>query len=325
MPKRRPPEEPSAAEWEAAERRRSTFEQWVEADYEIADGLVRRAEDPEENGRGYFPMAIPALVGEFVRLRIGDTNALSAFVHRWGLLGYDDLSQRDGIPFESWALGDPLAWVWAHLSGVHTALSLWKFWREQDEAGLIQYIDRRKASEARWDVLEPVTLLLAKKRFVDAQQMIEGHFAAPGRRPDEAADGILNITGDGRSIVVALEYPPSTTAQSWDVAWHMIRRSINPNLRGVHAQISSHVERYPDRTIVVQGWDALISVVYRHIFETMASGEVEECRECQTPFIRTDGRQRFCPPVPPARESNCAMRFHKREQRKRARVTEPSK
>jgi hypothetical protein len=99
----------------------------------------------------------------------------------------------------------------------------------------------------------------------------------------------------------------------------LIRRNINPNLRGVHSQISSHVERFPDQPIVVQGWDALISVVYRHIFETMASGEVEDCSECHTPFIRTDGRQRFCPPVPPARESHCAMRFHKREQRKRGR------
>ena len=75
------------AQWEAAERRRSPFGHRVEADYEIVDGVLTEADSDEEFGE-YLPMATPAIVGDFVRLRIGDEAGLCAFARRWGFLDY---------------------------------------------------------------------------------------------------------------------------------------------------------------------------------------------------------------------------------------------
>ena len=99
---------------------------------------------------------------------------------------------------------------------------------------------------------------------------------------------------------------------------------MNPNVRGVYPQMNYRAECTADGSPVVQGWDSLLSVIYRHLFDVVVGGNVQECRECGTPFVQTDGRQRFCPPPPSSRESQCAMRFHKREQRKRSRTEGPS-
>jgi hypothetical protein len=303
-------------EWDAAERRRSLFQHWVEADYEIVDGVSKWVEDSDEEGGGYLPMASPAIVSDFVRLRVGDEAGLCAFARRWGRLEYEELVLRDapGLGY-AWAHGDPVAWIWGHLGGVQTALALWKFWREQDVDAFNRYLDRRRFPRAVRR-LGPINALLKKGKFVEAQRRITEYFADVSSRAESVGD-IVIVAGD-RVRVDGWIYPgEDVRVRSWPGAWMIIRRIINPNLSGVHTQIDPQFSRHPDAEIVAMGWDSLMSVVYRHLFEILASGEVEECRECGTPFIRNDGRQRFCPPAPLARESLCAMRFHKREQRKR--------
>jgi hypothetical protein len=300
-------------EWDAAERRRSLFQHWVEDDYEVVKGVLRWVRDSEEEGGGYLPMATPSIVGDFLRLRIGDTEGLCAFARRWGALDYMELTLGDK---RNRALGDPVAWVWAHLAGMKSALMLWKFWREKDVDALARYLDRRRLPESKWQSLREIDKLLVKGKFVDAQERIETHLAEL-RREERAVGDIVLVAGDESKIALVVSPGEHTDVRSWVEAWKMIRRIINPNLRGVHAEISPYFDKEPGEPIVALGWDSLLSVIYRHVFEIMASGQVEECRECGTPFTRTDGRQRFCPPTPPARESQCAMRFHKREQRQR--------
>jgi hypothetical protein len=314
-----PTREKMPAEWDAAERRRSLLQHWVEQGYEVVGGVLRwDRDDYAEEGRGYFPIATPAIAGDFVRIQVGDVEALCAFARRWGLLEYDLLVTPESPDSPRHAYGDPLAWVWAHLAGMQTALTLWKFWREKNVAALAQYLNKRRLSQAQLHVLERLNKLLVEGRFVQAQRRMEEHFAG---LPWSASQGdeIVIVSGDNGRIRPERYFADRIDVHSWPDAWRIIRRIINPNLRGVHAEISLYFDGIRDEPIVGLGWDALISVIYRHVFEIMSSGQIEECRECQTPFIRTDGRQRFCPPPPSARESQCAMRFHKREQRRRAR------
>jgi len=305
------------AEWDAAERRRSLFQHWVEADYEIVDGVLSWVRDADEEGGGYLPMATPSIVGDFARLRVGDTAMLCAFARRWGSLGYEDVAHRDLSKVPEWTYGDPVAWVWAHVAGIQTALALWKFWRERDVDALAQFLNRRRMSRLRWHRLQKLDQLILDQRYVEAQRQLEAHVAKPGRNGE--GDSLVIVWAEESRIVPKFYPRDHEGAEPWSFAWRIIREIINPNLRGVHAALSPYFPKDPNESIVAQGWDALISVIYRHIFEIISSGEVEECRECHTPFIRTDGRQRFCPPPPSRRESQCAMRFHKREQRRRAR------
>jgi hypothetical protein len=303
-------------QWDAAQRRRSLYAHWVEADYEIVDGVLRVVEDSGEEGGGYLPMTTPAIVGDFVRLRIGDEAGLCAFARRWGLLGYERLTRLkspSGFPVP--LRRDPVAWVWGHLGGLQTALRIWKFWREQDIDGYRRYLDRRRFPRAARRA-GPINRLHRVGRFAEAQRVVQEYFADVSGR--EASVGeLLIVAGDNAQIEGLVLRGDDEEVRSWEGAWVFIRHIINPNLSGVHAEISPFFDSRPEEPFVATGWDSLMSVIYRHLFEIMASGQVEECRECGTPFVRTDGRQRFCPPTPPARESQCAMRFHKREQRKR--------
>lgn len=304
-------------QWDIALRRRSLFQHWVAPNYELVDGLVHWVDDADYEGGGYLPMATPAIVGDFVRLRIGDTDGLLAFVRRWGHLGYVDLLLRDNPPKAVRAYGDPVAWVWAHVAGLQTALMLWKCWREKDAKGLARYLNKKRVTKKKWFSLNRLDALLRGGRFVDAQCRIEEHVSELAH--NERKDGyVVFVAGNDARVRTFSVLQDADGEITWEEAWGLIRHIINPNLRGVHAQISSYFDKIPGDPIVALGFDSLMSVIYRHVFEIMASGEVEECQECATPFIRSDGRQRFCLPTPPARESLCAMRFHKREQRQRA-------
>ena len=314
------PRWPTEAERNEARRRRSPWTQWVEPDYEIVDGVLRPTSGIGAD-RNYLPMATPAILGDFVRLRIGDEAALIRFARSWGLLGYDRLLQRDASPMASWAGGDPVAWIWAHLSGIQIALRLWGFWRSKDTAALAEFLPRRQASREQWRTLSRLGLLLTDRKFQEAQTLVERYAAKPS---DESAEdvNVLVLSADGPRVAVARYNMSVGRLPPWSGAWNLVRVVINPNMRGVHAEISSVAEVLEDTSLVEQGWDSVISVIYRHLFEAIASGQVEECRECGTPFVRTDKRQRFCPPPRESRESQCAMRFHKREQRRRTRKTD---
>jgi hypothetical protein len=108
-------------------------------------------------------------------------------------------------------------------------------------------------------------------------------------------------------------------------AWRIMCGIVGRNAHGVHTDLNPWFGQAPDEPEVVQTHDCLLSVIYWHIRETLVRGNVEVCRECGTPFVQRDGRQRFCPPPSWTGASQCAMRFRKREQRKRARGEQPTR
>jgi hypothetical protein len=106
-----------------------------------------------------------------------------------------------------------------------------------------------------------------------------------------------------------------TSGTGWSPAWGIMSAIVESNARGVYPRI--RIDEDETGVHVLQGWDSTIGVMYRYLFDLIVGGAIEECRECRTPINQTDARQRFCPPPPWTRESQCAMRFHKREQRRR--------
>lgn len=329
----KPTPEQAEAQWlaqlDAARRRNSAWGHLVEADYEVVDGVVREIVVPGAPGlRDYFPMATRAILGDFTRMRIGDESSLLKFARSWGLLGYDQLMQRDTPSREPHAGGDPVAWIWAHVAGVQTALGLWGLWRHEDMEGLAKFSRRHGTTERQWAMKRDASRLLKQRKFMQAQALVEADWANRGETNGEDPDAIDIVSADHLRIHYTVYPRLRSQGAEMAQAWNIVRNIINPNLSGVRPQLSPFASRSPGAPVFSQGWDSVMSVIYRHLFEIIASGQVggqvEECRECMTPFIRTDGRQRFCPPPPSSRESQCAMRFHKREQRKRSRTEGPS-
>lgn len=307
------PIEPLEAESSESEGRRGAPSSYVYGAHEILNGLLR-PKTYDTFKRRYFPMATPAVLSEFALLTVGDEAGLIAFANRWGTLGYDALPGERSAHKE-FTGGDPVAWVWAHLAGIQVALRIYQLWRRHDLEGISQFLASRTVSRRTWAHGPKLNALLKQQRFLEAQTAVK-QYVVPPRRDSDLEDGPFVIAGESRRISLNV-YASNVTP--WEEAGTILTRIINPNLRGVHAQILAWTDTKQEAVGVVQAFDGLISVIYRHLFEIVVGGNVEDCRECGTPFRQTDGRQRFCPPPSWTSESPCAMRFHKREQRRRAR------
>jgi len=307
------PNWPTDSERNEAERRRSPWLLVVEGEYEVRAGLLQVTErGRDRTTREYFPMATPGVLGEFSRLPIGDEAALCTFASRWGLLGFDGPDTRRSLDVQ----GDPVAWVWAHLAGVQTVIRLHRLWRRRDSDGVLQAVKGQRISRANRAAFSNINGLLDRRQFVEAQDSLTQGLAPAAADDKTNWPGLSVIYGDRRRITFILYPQPRPGEEPLAIAWRIMSDVVNPNVRGVFPQMGRFVESASEAARVVQGWDSLLSVIYRHLFEIVVGGNVEECRECGTPFVQTDGRQRFCPPSL-TRESPCAMRFHKREQRRR--------
>jgi CGNR zinc finger len=79
----------------------------VFGDYEITDGVLRRAHD--EMVRCYAPLTHREIPGELSKLKRGDEAAVIRFAKLYGPLGYAML-----VPTGENPGGDPVEWIWAH-------------------------------------------------------------------------------------------------------------------------------------------------------------------------------------------------------------------
>jgi hypothetical protein len=91
----------------------------------------------------------------------------------------------------------------------------------------------------------------------------------------------------------------------------LLRDIIGPNIFDVRRQ--PFVTR--DNTLSSDfASPALVEIAYWMLLNTAQdeTGRVERCEDCESLFIATHGRQRFCPPCPGQRESSCALRHRQR-------------
>lgn len=178
--------------------------------------------------------------------------------------------------------GDPLDWIFAHANGVRVALTIRKHIGDDDR--LHDYLSDLGESPFGYGIglhIEPASELASLVR--------------PG---GEIIGGAENV---------------------------YLRHIINPNLRGVYFQL---MDGAPSKALAEIGryhlvikWDALISVIYRHLADIVTGHRVRLCDSCGLPFRVTQGRQRFCPGSPDPRtgrnqRSLCEGRYTKARRRR---------
>ena len=226
----------------------------------------------------YAPGGMEVLPGEIAKLERNDQDAALAFAHRYGLLGYSELSEsKVQQPY-----GDPLDWLWLHAETLALCLSLKKM------------LDGRATDSLN-------------RRLRDFPQG-NTHSSIPAPRITFASRETLQR----RTFFVPSGTSRAAVLQS--LAANILGVIVNANIEQLHPVLTWSTKRQMFRQ---HFWfTALIEVAYWHIANVLQGGKVVRCAGagCRGIFIQTDGRQRFCP-TGTKQESTCAVR--KRVQRKR--------
>ena len=273
------------------------------------DGSGEKPETPLAEG---FPD--PAVVHESARLLdAGDAEYL-AFVERWGLLGYETYREGadedwrrhlpeppqnpDSLPY--WH-ADPMPWLRAHVRGVRFALELRQ--RIGDPADLRRYMEASAPPRMRSIIGGPQEYGGSPVEYTE-----HGRFVEVGVGPNVREVGIgigIEIADPVAAVPYFLQYmlsadnlgPIRHRVRFRDSGWEIIREPTCL-LAGIYYRLAEAIEGPVDRRFV-------------------------RCEYCGTPFLRTDRRQRFCPPPRSgpyaATESACGLAKRQREWRKRVR------
>lgn len=251
----------------------------VASSYAVEDGvLVERGDFT----RSYSPGDKPQLTTDFAKLHDGNTSAVLAFARDWGALGYTRLLKR--------------------------------------AEDLSPQLRSELLAEARGD---PLRWVWAHARGVaaclDLVEYLEGH-------DEDGLDRYLRtLRGpDGRypTLMAGRRHGIATVAYQGDerpaeIARWLVSDIVSSNLSGLRLALIHRKDGFR----VVQEFAALIDVVYWHLAglaETAKSKGLARCADCGAMFVRTDRRQRFCPPPPDEAEkaeSRCAKRARARRLR----------
>ena len=250
-------------------------------DYAIQEGMVI----PHGTIRTrYHPERCPELPQQLARVSRGDTAAALAFVRTYGLLGYAQVAAAVGHRAHSDAPGDPLSWIWAHAETVALCLLLTYGLQTGDDATLLHGLH--------------------------AVQLPQPPHADGGPRL------IVPAVWDQPRVHVCWPVPLHSL-EDWRTYARAIRREIlNAHLLGVRPQlVDGGATDQPGCQ-----FQALLAVVYWHLFQITAQGTVQRCAEasCRAFFVPTRRTQRFCPPEASARHSRCAVRARRRAGRQPA-------
>jgi hypothetical protein len=119
-------------------------------------------------------------------------------------------------------------------------------------------------------------------------------------------------------------------ASNFESVYEVLLRVVNVNLEGLMPRLG--LERLPraglpDGLAPALGvhFRSLLEVMYWHLARVVAGAEdvrAARCEECQRPFVRTHGRERFCPPLGPEKASLCSGRARARRSRQKSRTAD---
>jgi hypothetical protein len=196
--------------------------------------------------------------------------------------------------------------------------------------GLLGYRQLLQQTPVRGD---PVPWLMAHARGVWACLELLNYLQ--GDDAEGLSACLSSLRGDddhSPALTVGKRHTTDTIAHRGDepateIAWWLVASIITPNLAGLKLAVT------PTTTSVeaTQEFDGLIDVIYWHLFSLVkrpgAEGKLlARCAECGALFVRTDRRQRFCPPPSApngvASESRCASRARARRLRHPAPITD---
>lgn len=307
---------PSPDEQAESERHRNGQLWIVHREYEIVSGEVRPV-DWDDEVRVYYPMAALSIIRDIQGLVPGDRRGLLAFARRWGRLGYPELVEGIRSPAGTRYIprfrGDPVVWVWAHAAGVRTVLTLAQALRRRDANSIRAYIESIQEPDRATRLIMRVNKLLASgtpEHLAEAESMADELLLGHPRKATRHASLVFGLQ---HRVVDHLW----AKRRGWvAVAEQIVETILNRHLAGVQISL-----QYVEGEVQVRThFDALLGVVYRHLADVVAAGQLRECDYCATPFVQRHGHQRFCPPEPwvaeRGGESACALRYRSEKRRK---------
>lgn len=150
----------------------------------------------------------------------------------------------------------------------------------------------------------------------------------PIREPHFRVDSLPTmICGSGPNLLRVAFTGRFNGLSDREQAWEIVRDVIEPNLKGISPTLVPLVDA--EGLVVKYQFRALVNIVYWHAARLAEGvGGIGTCVMCGGLFLRTDRRQRFCPPKSwelersPGAESACGRRYRSKGRGGRGRVEE---
>lgn len=283
---------------------------WFVAEhYEVAGDFLRPA---STRGRIYEPFNTPEVL--FDLAAVASPEDALEFVHRWGLL---TKSSTLAAPLTRGAVLRVQEFDVQPFSGYRHRELHAESLEQHSQDGELNWL-----GELHGQTLDRLLFLLNRLAEEDLAPESQARF-----------EGFMNVrVGEGRTVVSMKtavfdgpmvseieflgELSPAEAARSY------IEFAVAENLKSGGASLrwdrtNGAFEFGPSGGPLRAAW--------WHLATLISSGaQVHRCSECEHWFEPTRKGQRFCPPTPPARESNCALRNRQRRHKARSAPLTPS-
>ena len=221
-----------------------------------------------------FPFDKPDLPNEFAK--VNDPKSALRFERKYAPLDYDylvvDTKERQG--------GDPVEWVLEHARFVRLAIDLTYALAIEDGRGALRLF---------------------------------GNFVVYKDYSHHALRGTGELTYP-RGAIIDTTIVPAPKSES-DALWYapsVITLLVNANTMNIHQEL---ILDSKGRIMPVQRYHALIEAIWSMVGDLATKTRQEDesayfkrCKRCGTPFLATDKRQKFCPPIL-SKESLCGNKF----------------
>ena len=265
---------------------------------EIESGHVKYNELREPYQELYFPLKQVNLPNKLAKVE--SQRDITPFVEKWGLLGFQKLKGEGNNPAVN-VKGDPVDWFLQQAKTVKFALLL------------INALQEEEAEDRKEKTLKG--LILNNQVKVASLGDMLAHVFAEG--PEIRVRPSFKRSNTGEPLAAStLPFQPETYK---GFAAQLVSHLVNVNTKGVNRKIGLNRE---GGFVSLISSRSLIETIWYHIGNTAlnSKGKRKEkgtrlCEECETPFIVTDNRQRFCPGDEFSKGSLCGARYRVRENR----------
>jgi hypothetical protein len=284
--------------WERAElersRERGAWDRWGVQDAELRDDWVWFAFDRR---RIYAPLEHLELPHHFSWVATNDA-ALLPFVQQYGRLGWHETKMLTSGRRQSDAWFRKTTSEYMSLVEKHQGAAIYAEPRDWIQT---------HARTVRWCLAAGHALRLSGTR-ARTQRCVELSHELP--RPMGCRDTVRpTLLREGTIRKVS---PP-------DFVGGMLEDYLWINLQGVRRR----VEYVNGRLRSVWGGSSLVESIYTLVTDAVTGGRLAQCHSCGAIFLKTDERQRFCPPREGQDKSTCMNRERVRRYRLRQRKGTP--
>ena len=225
-----------------------------------------------------FPFDKPDLPNTFAK--VNDAKSALKFELKYAPLGYDSLLANP----KKGKSGDPLKWVLEHARFVRFALDLTQALAMENGPGAIRLLR---------DIVKYEDVIL----------------------PNIQRAGDLTYPSGVTTITTIVPAPKSESDALWSIPT-ILSFFVNANTRNIKQELWINSK---GRIMSIRRFHALIEAIWSMVGDLAMKAQQEEekryfrrCIWCNTPFLATDKREKFCPPIL-GKESLCGLKFRQRK------------